>query len=290
MENKNLRRLQTIVIILSGNMLYALVVKLFLIPGNLITGGTTGLGLLMQRLTGMSLSGFVLLFNLIMLATGFFLLGKKFAFTTVISSFAYPAALEMFNRILGDVVLTEEPILNTIFSGIGIGLAMGLVIRMGASTGGMDIPPLILKKYFRIPVSVSLNIFDMLILAGQVAFNSTDRILYGIILVLIYTFVLDKVIMMGMTRTEVKIISEQVEKIRRAILMQIDRGVTMLQGEGGYLHQEMQIALCIVANRELPKVERLVRDIDPEAFMIVSRVTEVWGKGFSARKDYISKP
>lgn len=289
MKNKNLRKIGTIIVILFGNMLYALAVKLFLVPGNLITGGTTGLGLLTQRLTGIPLSGFVLLFNLIMLAAGFFLLGKKFAFTTVISSFAYPAALEVFNRILGDTALTGEPMLNTVFAGIGIGLAMGIVIRTGASTGGMDIPPLLLKKYFRVPVFVSLNIFDLLILAGQAVFNPTDQILYGIILVFIYTFVLDKVIMMGMTRTEVKIISEQTEKIRQAILMQIDRGVTMLQGESGYLHQEMQVALCIVANRELPRLERLVRDIDPEAFIIVSRVTEVWGKGFSVSKNYISK-
>lgn len=288
-ENRNLRNIWTIAVVILGNALYALAVKLFLLPGNLIVGGTTGIGLLVHRFTGMSLSGFVLLFNLVMLAAGFLMLGKKFALTTVISSVAYPAALEVFNSILGDVTVTEDPVLNTVFSGLGIGLALGLVIRTGASTGGMDIPPLVLNKYFRIPVSVSLNLFDMLILLGQAVYNPPERVLYGILLTLIYTIVLDKVMMMGTTRTEVKIISRRVEEIRHVILAQVDRGVTMLYGEGGYLQEETKVVLSILSNRELPKVERLVRDIDPEAFMIVSRVTEVRGKGFSISKDYIKK-
>ena len=285
-KSKNLRNIWTVAIIIVGNVLYALTVKLFLLPGNLMTGGTTGIGLMVGRLTGMSLSGFVFIFNLVMLAVGFMLLGKKFALTTVISSFAYPIALELFDRILGEMVLTEEPILNTIFSGVGIGMTLGLVIRTGASTGGMDIPPLVLNKYFHIPVSVSLNFLDLLILAGQAVYNPAERILYGILLVLIYTIVLDKVMMIGTTRTEVKIISRQVEEIRQIILAEVDRGVTVLYGEGGYLQEETKVVLSILSNRELPKLERLIRDIDPEAFMIVSRVTEVRGKGFSISREY----
>ncbi len=285
-KSKNLRNIWTVAIIIVGNVLYALTVKLFLLPGNLMTGGTTGIGLMVGRLTGMSLSGFVFIFNLVMLAVGFMLLGKKFALTTVISSFAYPIALELFDRILGEMVLTEEPILNTIFSGLGIGMTLGLVIRTGASTGGMDIPPLVLNKYFHIPVSVSLNFLDLLILAGQAVYNPAERILYGILLVLIYTIVLDKVMMIGTTRTEVKIISRQVEEIRQIILAEVDRGVTVLYGEGGYLQEETRVVLSILSNRELPKLERLIRDIDPEAFMIVSRVTEVRGKGFSISREY----
>lgn len=284
-----MRSIRTALMIILGNALYALTVKLFLLPGNLMVGGTTGIGLLVHRFTGMSLPRFVLLFNLVMLAAGFLLLGKKFALTTVISSLAYPVLLEVFDAVFGNMAVTEDMILNTVFSGLGIGAALGLVIRTGASTGGMDIPPLVLNKYFRIPVSVSLNLFDVLILLGQAVFNPPERILYGIILTLIYTTVLDKVIMMGTTRTEVKVISKHVEEIRYAILAQVDRGVTILYGEGGYLQEETRVVLSILSNRELPKVERLIRDIDPEAFMIVSRVTEVRGKGFSISKDYIKK-
>ena len=286
MDQAHLKRAGTVATVILGNVFYAFVIRLFLLPGNLMTGGTTGIGLVVKHFTGTSISGFVLVFNIVMLIVGWTLLGKKFALTTVISSFTYPIALEAANHIFGDLVITTDPMLNTIFAGLGIGIGLGIVIRTGASTGGMDIPPLVLNKYFRIPVSVSLNIFDMLILVLQIVYNPPERVLYGVLLVMIYTTVLDKVLMMGNTKTEVKIISSQVEEIRQAILAQVDRGVTMLYGEGGYRQKQTQIVLSIVSNRELPRVEKLIRHIDPEAFMIVSRVTEVRGRGFSLSKHY----
>ena len=286
MDQAHLKRAGTVATVILGNVFYAFVIRLFLLPGNLMTGGTTGIGLVVKHFTGTSISGFVLVFNIVMLIVGWTLLGKKFALTTVISSFTYPIALEAANHIFGDLVITTDPMLNTIFAGLGIGIGLGIVIRTGASTGGMDIPPLVLNKYFRIPVSVSLNIFDMLILILQIVYNPPERVLYGVLLVMIYTTVLDKVLMMGNTKTEVKVISSQVEEIRQAILAQVDRGVTMLYGEGGYRQEQTQIVLSIVSNRELPRVEKLIRHIDPEAFMIVSRVTEVRGRGFSLSKHY----
>lgn len=286
MDQAHLKRAGTVATVILGNVFYAFVIRLFLLPGNLMTGGTTGIGLVVKHFTGTSISGFVLVFNIVMLIVGWTLLGKKFALTTVISSFTYPIALEAANHIFGDLVITTDPMLNTIFAGLGIGIGLGIVIRTGASTGGMDIPPLVLNKYFRIPVSVSLNIFDMLILVLQIVYNPPERVLYGVLLVMIYTTVLDKVLMMGNTKTEVKVISSQVEEIRQVILAQVDRGVTMLYGEGGYRQEQTQIVLSIVSNRELPRVEKLIRHIDPEAFMIVSRVTEVRGRGFSLSKHY----
>ena len=286
MDQAHLKRAGTVATVILGNVFYAFVIRLFLLPGNLMTGGTTGIGLVVKHFTGTSISGFVLVFNIVMLLVGWTLLGKKFALTTVISSFTYPIALEAANHIFGDLVITTDPMLNTIFAGLGIGIGLGIVIRTGASTGGMDIPPLVLNKYFRIPVSLSLNVFDILILVLQIVYNPPERVLYGVLLVMIYTTVLDKVLMMGNTKTEVKIISSQVEEIRQAILAQVDRGVTMLYGEGGYRQEQTQIVLSIVSNRELPQVERLIRHIDPEAFMIVSRVTEVRGRGFSLSKHY----
>ena len=286
MDQAHLKRVGTVATVILGNILYAFVIRLFLLPGNLMTGGTTGIGLVVKHFIGASISGFVLVFNIVMLLVGWTLLGKKFALTTVISSFTYPIALEAANHIFGDLVITTDPMLNTIFAGLGIGIGLGIVIRTGASTGGMDIPPLVLNKYFRIPVSLSLNVFDILILVLQIVYNPPERVLYGVLLVMIYTTVLDKVLMMGNTKTEVKIISSQVEEIRQAILAQVDRGVTMLYGEGGYRQEQTQIVLSIVSNRELPQVERLIRHIDPEAFMIVSRVTEVRGRGFSLSKHY----
>ena len=221
-----------------------------------------------------------------MLILGLIVLGKKFAMTTIVSTLMYPIALEFFTQTLGEFVITNNELLNTIFAGLGIGLALGIVIRSGASTGGMDIPPLVLNHFFRIPVSVSLYVFDFIILSSQSLYNPLERLLYGIILILLTSIVLDKVLLMGTTKTEVKIISPKFAKIAEEILSEMDRGVTLLNARGGYLKNEHSVVLSVVSNRELPKIEKLVRALDPDAFMIVSRVSEVWGRGFSTKKKY----
>ena len=185
-----------------------------------------------------------------------------------------------------DYVLTEDIVLNTIFAGLGIGISLGITIRAGASTGGMDIPPLVLNKWFHLPVSATMMAFDFAILAMQAAFSPIQQSLYGIVLVIVYTVVLDKVLMLGSTRTEVKIISTQSDAICKAIQAELDRGVTILHGEGGYRREPEQVLLSVVSNRQLPRLEKLAHTIDPTCFMIVSHVTEVSGRGFSLEKDY----
>lgn len=194
--------------------------------------------------------------------------------------------LEVVERLFGDIVLTNDLLLCTVFSGLGVGISLGVVLRDGASTGGMDIPPLVLQKTLRIPVSVGMYFFDFMILLLQAFIRPMENILYGILLVLIYTIVLDKMLLLGSTRTELKIVSSKSAELCEVIQKQIDRGVTLLNGEGGYLHEEMQLVLSIISNRELIKVEKLVHEIDPECFMIVSRVSEVKGRGFSLKKHY----
>ena len=283
------KRWLNLLLVLVGNVIYAFSVKLFVLPANLMSCGTTGIGLVMNAVFGIPLTGFIFVFNLVMLALGWWVLGRTFAMTTVISSLFYPVALELLNRLLGDLVITENILLNVLFAGMGLGLALGIVLRAGASTGGMDIPPLILKKKLHIPVSVSLWAFDFCILLSQMMFHPLEDLLYGILLIIVISVALNKVMLLGTSRTEVKIVSQEAEKIREAILSRVDRGVTMLHGQSGYKHQEMEVILSVVSNHELPKIEVLARDIDPNCFMIISRVTEVWGRGFSYGKKYEAK-
>lgn len=270
--------------VLLGNALYAFTVKFFVLQADLISCGTTGLALVVQQVSGIPVSWFVLFFNIAMLCLGWAVLGRKFAMTTVVSSLMYPILLELLDRTLGEVILTENMLLNVIFAGLGLGLSLGIVLRAGASTGGMDIPPLILKKFFRIPVSASLWVFDLTIMLLQMFFHTGEDLLYGILLLIVMSLTLNKVMLLGTSRTEVKIVSARAHKIRDEILTRVDRGVTLLHGEGGYLHEPTEIIMSIVSNHELPKIERLARDIDPDCFMIVSSVTEVWGRGFSTSK------
>ena len=278
-----------LLLVLVGNVIYALSVKLFLLPANLMSCGTTGIGLVLNAAFGIPLTAFIFVFNVSMLILGWWVLGRNFAMTTVISSVFYPVALEMLNRILGDVVITENILLNVLFSGMGLGVALGIVLRAGASTGGMDIPPLILKKKLHIPVSVSLWAFDFCILLSQMMFHPLEDLLYGILLIIVISVALNKVMLLGTSRTEVKIVSREAEKIREAILSRVDRGVTMLHGQSGYKHEELDVILSVVSNHELPKIEALARDIDPSCFVVISRVTEVWGRGFTYGKHYEEK-
>lgn len=280
------RTLKSLLAVGFGNFLYALTVKLFLLPSGLVTGGTTGIALTVQHFFGIPLSPFVLVFNMAMLLIGWLILGKAFALTTLASSILYPLFLELCSRLLGDLCLTQDLLLCTLFTGLGIGVSLGIVIRSGASTGGMDIPPLALQKTLRIPVSVSMYAFDVCILLLQALFRPVENILYGILLVMVYTIILDKMLMIGSARTEVKIVSPRSSEICETILQQLDRGVTLLHGEGGYLHDNTELILSIVSNRELIKLEKLVHQIDPACFMIVSRVSEVRGRGFSLKKEY----
>ena len=282
----NNNKLLSLLLVVLGNVVYALSVKMFLLPANLISCGTTGIALVVNNVTGISVSAFIFVFNLVMLAVGWWVLGRKFAMTTVLSSLFYPIALEVLNMILGDIRITEDVLLNTLFAGLGVGGALGIVIRAGASTGGMDIPPLILKKLFHIPVSASLWAFDFCIMLSQMFFHRGEDLLYGILLLMVISFALNKMLLLGTSKTEVKIVSQHAGQIRDAILSRIDRGVTMIHGEGGYLHRQTEIILSVVSNNELPRIEQLARGIDPECFMIVTRVTEVWGRGFSHSKKY----
>ena len=280
---KNNRYISILMVIL-GNLLYTLTVKLFLLPANLISCGTTGIALVVNHFVNIPMSAFILVFNMVMLAVGWLCLGRKSAMTTILSSVLYPVFLELLNRMLGDMVITENILLNVLFAGMGLGGSLGIVIRAGASTGGMDIPPLILKKKFQIPVSVSLWAFDFCIMLTQMSFHPAEDLLYGVLLLIAISVALNKVMLLGTSKTEVKIISEKATEIRDAILSQVDRGVTVLHGEGGYSHRSTEVILSIVSNHELHKIERLARDIDPQSFVIVNRVSEVWGRGFSFGK------
>lgn len=284
MNDHKTQKLLSLLMVIIGNIIYAFTVKFFIIPANLISCGTTGIAMVVTTITGIPFSAFVFVFNVAMLALGWMILGRQFAMTTILSSLFYPIALEILNLVFGEYQITENLLMNTIFGGIGLGGSLGIVLRAGASTGGMDIPPLILKKFFHIPVSVSLWVFDFCIMLCQMFYHTLEELLYGIVLLMLISFMLNKVLLLGTSRTEVKIVSEKHEEIRRAILSDIDRGCTLLHAQGGYGRKETEVILSIVSNYELPRVQQLARDIDPNCFMIISQVSEVWGRGFTYGK------
>lgn len=279
-----------ICMILLGNAVMAFGIVVFILPNHLMTGGTTGLSLIVGHYTDMSISTFVLIFNIAVFILGLAVLGRAFAMTTLISTFFYPLALGFFQNFeVFTKGITEDRLLASLFGGLLIGFSLGIVIRAGASTGGMDIPPLILNRKFGFSVSAMLYIFDCIILLGQVLFSDREAILYGILLVMTYTIVLDKVLVFGHAQTQVKIISTKAEEINTAVNQKMDRGSTLIHTSTGYLRNEQDMIMTVISNRQLTQLNRLVMEIDPNAFMIVAKVNEVRGTGFTLPKKRVHR-
>lgn len=281
--------IRNVLIVILGNAIYAAGVVFFILPSGLITGGTTGIALSLQHAFGIQVALSTAVFNVIMFLVGFVILGKEFALTTLVSTICYPTLLAWIQHAAGPYVLTDDIFLCALFGGICIGTSLAIIIRLDASTGGMDIPPLILQKTFRIPVSVSMYVFDFVILIMQMMFSDSRRSLYGIVLVIVYTVVLDKLMALGQSKKQIEIVSDRYQLIREAIINKMDRGVTLLHGETGFLGLQTEVLKCVIEPRELFKVEKLIREIDPSAFIILSSVSEVKGRGFSSGKKYYNK-
>ncbi|MCC8027810.1 MAG: YitT family protein [Clostridium sp.] len=274
------------VMIAAGNLMYASAVSLFIVPNGLITGGTTGLALFFYHMAGVPVSLFVSAFNLAMFLLGAWILGKQFAVTTVLSTVIYPLLLGILERTGFEGFVTEERLVAVLYAGLLIGAGIGLVMRAGASTGGVDIPALILKKKRNINISFSIYLMDCIILGLQLITADFQGVLYGILLIIMYTMVLNQVLISGSARIQVKIVSRAYERINRLITEQMDWGASLLHMETGYLHNEQEMILAVISRRELPKLNRLVMNEDPEAFMIIHQINEVRGRGFTMNRVY----
>ncbi|WP_050637970.1 YitT family protein [Candidatus Stoquefichus sp. SB1] len=275
------RLIRDTLLVVIGNAILAFGVAVFAVPSQLIVGGATGLSLIIGEFIPMNYASIVFGINMVMLVLGFFVLGKKFAAGTVLSSFIFPFFLSLFESIPQFQHITSDILLSAIYAGIFTGVGLGIVFRLGYSTGGMDVPPIILNKKTGISVALAINVLDIMILIGQVFFSSFEGILYGIITVFVSTFVLDQVIVMGEKNLQVFVISAHHEEIADAIFKEIDRGCTFVNVTTGYFHDQQKAVLCVANNREYAKINDLVMNIDPTAFIIGSEIHSVKGRGFT---------
>lgn len=276
-----MKNAKTIILIMLGNLILSFGVTAFMIPHHIIIGGSTGIASCIQYYFHIPLSYTVMFINVVMFLAGYFILGKKFAFTTIISTFVYPIFLNIFQSIEGISAFCEDMVLAAVYGGIVIGLGIGLVMKAGASTGGMDIPLIILNKKKGIPIGTSMNICDTLILVTQMTFSKTTEILYGIAIVFVTSSIINKVLTSGVTQVQMFIISPKYEEIKYELLHNLDNGVTMVNIETGMNEQSQKAVLAVLSNRKVSRVKQAVLDIDKQAFITISQITEVDGRGFS---------
>ena len=284
MKSSLKKHMNTVFGVLVGNAILAFTVAAFIIPHGVIMGGATGIGLTIAHYVPVDLSIIIFIVNSILFVLGAAVLGKKFAVATIASTFIYPIFLSIVQKIPGIDGLTDNLMLATLYAGALLGVGIGLIVRVGSSTGGTDIVALVLNKWFHIPVAGLLYVIDFLVLGGQVFFSDTEQIMYGVLMLVLETAILNKVMLLGQSQIQLFIISEEYEHIREKMLKELDAGVTMVHVETGYGQENQKGVLCIIPNRKLYSVKELVQSIDPKAFITITQINEVRGRGFSMER------
>lgn len=265
--------------IIVGNFLLAVGVSFFIIPNDILTGGVAGIAIALSPLINLEVETIISGLVIVCFVLGLVFLGRKFALKTVGSSILYP----IFLNILGsyEYSLGIDPILASLYGGLISGVGIGIVFRAGSSTGGMDIPPLILGKYTKIKTHSWMIILDgMTVILGITTFGISAA-LVGMISVWSMAKMVDSIQTFGGVSTkQVFIITDQIDAVLEMILISIDRGATLLNGEGGYTKKERKIIMTVLHTDQYARLEKEVKFIDPDAFLIVSDATEVHGHGF----------
>lgn len=266
--------------VLFGNFILALAVSLFILPYNILSGGVAGIAVALQPVFHIDSTVMVNFLVISMFLLGFLFLGREFALKTVISSIIYPIYLTILSPLVPDISL--DPLLASLYGGLVAGIGIGLVLRTGASTGGMDIPPLIINRFTGVKISTLVLITDALTVMLGLFTYGLEPVLIGFISVFGTSFGIDKVLTAGGGNAKaVQIISEKAEEINRMINVDLNRGTTVSEATGGYTGQPRRVILVVMEKKEYPKLLERVNQIDRNAFMITSDATDVHGEGFT---------
>lgn len=285
---------KTILGVVTGNAVMALSVGAFIEPRGIVMGGATGISLvardyLKNSFPKLDLPTLVLIVGVILFVLGGIFVGKKFALAALASSLLYPAFLAIIQRVPGITALTNDSLLSALFGGLMWGVGIGLIVRVGASSGGTDILAVILHKWTHVSVAILLYLCDFVVLAFQVRFSNPEQVLYGIVLLVICTLVLNRVMLFGKSQIQLMIISDSYEDIKSCLLEQANVGATLFHIETGFTKNEKKAILCIVSNRKLYYVNDLIQKVDPQAFITISQINEVRGRGFTIARNQLHK-
>lgn len=278
------QKILNLVYIIIGNIFIALAVNTLILENHIIVGGTSGIGNVLNHYFNIPVSLSVGCLNVCLFLVGLFFIGKKFAMTTLLSTFLFPIVLQFFETHAMFHHYLEDPLLAAILAACLVGVGIGLILKANASTGGVDILAILLNKKFGFPVHIVLNCIDLSILVLQFTFNDTTHVIYGIMIVMITSVVLNKTLTQGTSLVQLTVISDHYEEIKQSILHEFDAGVTLLASEKGFTQEDSKLLLSVLPYRKLPAIKAKIHEIDPVAFVIVSHVEEVGGKGFTLEK------
>lgn len=267
-------------LLLIGALIQAISMRLFLVPGQLVSGGISGAAQIITYFVKFPIGLLVFLGNVPLFIIGWrHLGGPRFAIRTAVAVAAFSLFTDLLGLFMPVQGMTTDNVLNSIYGGVLLGLGLGLVYRGQGTSGGSDILGRILNFRFGVPISQSYLITDtIVVLAGGFAF-SWEKALYGLVVIYI-SGIAAEAISEGQSiyRTAI-IITKEHESVTRVVLEQMERGVTILAGKGGYTNEERPVLYCVITRSEVNQLKELVREIDPMALMVIGSAHEALGEG-----------
>ena len=268
-----------------GSAIFSLGFDLFMQPHQINIGGVSGVAMLLTTLVGRGSVGlFSLMINIPLFLLGGHHLGKKFFFGSLVGALACSVFLDLFALLS---IPQTDVMLAALYGGILSGVGIGLVFLGGASTGGTDIVAKLLRRRFRtLPLGRLILAVDLVVITlTGVVYHDISKALYSAVPLYVSSVVMDGLIYGLDYSTVALIISDEFSAMTAAIEEKLDRGVTILDGQGGYSGERKQVLLCAIRRRQVPQLKDLVREIDPAAFVILQEAHQVLGEGFRRNGD-----
>lgn len=297
------RKIKEFLIINLGVFMMAGAYSLLLDPNKVIIGGIGGISTIVSNFYDIPSSAIVLILNVFLLVFALIFVGKDFFFKTIYASLIYPVYIYIYELIYKYFLKSYLPNLSQITNTTGIdskiltagaylliviigavisGYGLGLALRNGSSTGGVDIIQRIFLKYFKMPFSVSLIIIDgTIVTISGILFKDIYTILYGALFIYISGYVMDSIIFSGFNSRCVNIVTSKPDEIKNKIFEILSRGVTVVDAKGGYTDNNKTVLICVMSNKEFYKMKEIIHQIDEKAFIYITKASEVHGEGFT---------
>lgn len=279
-------RIKNILFILFGAAILSFGLVHFNMQNNLAEGGFTGLTLIIYQLTGFNPSYSTLLLNIPLFFIGWKYLGRTSFYYTMIGTIGLSVWIWLFHKYQIQMALGEDLMLVALFSGVFIGVGIGIIFRYGGTTGGVDIIARFAHKYFGISVGKAMLLFDACVIAlSIVTYLSYREAMYTLVAVFIAARIIDFIQEGTYSARGAMIISNKNEEIAKKIMIELARGVTVLTGYGSFTKQKREVLYCVVSKNELFRLKNAITAVDPHAFVSVSEVNDVLGEGFTLDGD-----
>lgn len=266
-----------------GSIITAIGLEIFLIPNNIIDGGVVGVSIMLSAITGLPFGAFLILINLPFLYLGYKHIGKAFAIATTFAVISLSFWSSVFLPVLP---VTNDYFLAAVFGGIITGTGVGLIIRNGGSLDGTEIVAILTDKKTVFSVGEIVMFINLFILSSASLVFGWDKAMYSLVAYFVIAKMID-VVLKGLEETySVMIVTSQHMDILNRLMLEMDKGVTVLHGEGGYTKEKRKILYCVVTRLEIDKLKNMVLDIDECAFVTINPVSDIVGGRLRVKKNH----